>query len=152
MLKLGYNLVMSTINTGRVILGGLLAGLVINLSETVLNLFVAAQAMDESLKARNLEPLGGGPIAGFVIFSFLLGIVTVWLYAAIRPRFGPGVKTAAITGLVVWFLAYLKSSVANALMGFFPAKLVTLGTIWGIPEIILASIAGAWLYTEAANG
>ena len=94
---------MGRINAGRVILGGLLAGLVINLGETVLNLVVVAQAMEDSLRARNLPPLGGGPIAGFVILAFFVGIATVWLYAAIRPRFGPGVRTAAIAGLVVWF-------------------------------------------------
>jgi hypothetical protein len=142
---------MSTINAGRVLVGGLLAGLIINLSETVLNLFVVAQAMEDSLRARNLPPLGGGPIAGFVIFSFLVGIATVWLYAAIRPRFGPGVKTAAIAGLAVWFFAYLYSGVAMVLMGIFPAKVTTIATIWGLPEIVLAAIAGAWLYTESAN-
>ena len=55
---------MGRINVGRVVLGGLLAGLVINISETVLNLLVVAQAMEESLRARNLPALGGGPIAG----------------------------------------------------------------------------------------
>ena len=33
--------------------------------------------------------------------------VTVWLYAAIRPRFGPGPKTAICAGLIVWGLSYL---------------------------------------------
>jgi hypothetical protein len=143
---------MGQINIGRVILGGLVAGLVINISETILNLFVVAQAMEESLRARNLPPLGGGPIAGFVIFSFLVGIVTVWLYAAIRPRFGPGMKTAVIAGLVVWFFAYLYGAVGMVLMGIFRAKVMTIATIWGLSEIILASIAGAWLYTESARG
>ena len=82
---------MGRINLGRVVLGGLLAGVVINLGETVLNLVVVAQEMEDSLRARNLPPVGGGAIAGFVITAFLLGIVTVWLYAAIRPRFGAGV-------------------------------------------------------------
>jgi hypothetical protein len=143
---------MSQINAGRVILGGLLAGLVINISETALNLLVVAQAMEDSFRARNLPPLGGGPIAGFVIFSFFVGVVTVWLYAAIRPRFGPGVKTAAIAGLVVWFFAYLYGAVGMVLMGLFPAKVMTVTTIWGLPEIVIASIAGAWLYTESAIG
>ena len=46
---------MGNINVGRVILGGLLAGLVINIGESVLNLFVVAQGMDQALKARNLS-------------------------------------------------------------------------------------------------
>ena len=38
------------------------------------------------------------------------------------------------------------------LMGFFSAKVMTVVTIWGLPEIVIASIAGAWLYTESAIG
>jgi hypothetical protein len=136
------------INVGRVILGGLLAGLVINISETVLNLFVVAQPMEEALRARNLPPLGTGPIAGFIIFAFIIGIATVWLYAAIRPRFSPGMKTAAIAGLAVWFFAYLYGAVGMVLMGLFPAKVTTVATIWGLPEIVIASIAGASVYNE----
>jgi hypothetical protein len=136
------------INIGRVVLGGLLAGVVINLGETVLNLVVVAQEMEDSLRARNLPPVGGGAIAGFVILAFLLGIATVWLYAAIRPRFGAGVGTAACAGAVVWFFAYLYGGVALALMGLYSAKLMTITTLWGLAEIILASIAGAWLYHE----
>ena len=139
---------MGKINMGGVILGGLLAGLVINIGETVLNLVVVAQAMEDALRDRNLPPLGVSPIIGFVVFSFLVGIVTVWLYAAIRPRFGAGPKTAAIAGLVVWFFAYLYGSVAMVLMGLFPAKVMTVATLWGLPEIVIAAILGAWVYKE----
>ena len=89
---------MGRINVGRVLLGGLLAGLVINISETILNVVVAGQAMEDGTGARNLPPVGGSAIGGFVVITFLVGIVTVWLYAAIRPRFGPGPGTAVIAG------------------------------------------------------
>lgn len=139
---------MSRINVGRVILGGLVAGLVINAGETVLNVFVLAQAMEDSLKARNLPAVGGSAIAGFVGFAFLLGMVTVALYAAIRPRFGPSAKTAVFAGLFVWYFAYAYNTTGLILMGFFPAKVALVGMMWGLVEIVLASIAGAWVYTE----
>jgi hypothetical protein len=139
---------MGRINVGRVILGGLVAGLVINIGETILNLVVVAQAMEDAFQARNLPALGINPIIGFVVFSFAVGIVTVWLYAAIRPRFGPGPKTGAIAGLVVWFFAYLYGAVAMGMMGLFPMKLMAITTIWGLPEIVLAAVAGASLYKE----
>ena len=69
--------------------------------------------MEEALRASNLPALGGSAIGGFVFFAFLLGIVTVWLYAAIRPRFGAGAKTAVIAGLFVWFFAYFYSASAR---------------------------------------
>jgi len=140
---------MPTINLGRVVLGGLLAGLVINISETILNVVVMAQAMEELLKARNLPPtLSGSVIGAFVFLAFLLGIATIWLYAAIRPRFGSGPKTAVIAALFVWFFAYLYSGTATVLMGMYPLQVAAVGTIWGLVEIVLGSIVGAWVYTE----
>ena len=139
---------MGSINVGRVILGGVVAGLVVNMGETILNVVVAAQAMEDALRARNLPPVGGSAIGGFVLLTFALGIVTIWLYAAIRPRFGPGPRAALIAGLIVWFLAYLHQSAAMTLMGISPVGVTTLGTLWGCAEILIASVAGAALYKE----
>ena len=139
---------MSNINVGRVILGGLVAGLVINIGETILNVVVLASEMEGMLQARNLPVLGGSAIGGFVAFAFLLGIATVALYAAIRPRFGPGAKTAVFAGLFVWYFAYFYSTTANVLMGFYATKVAVVGLGWGLVEIVLASVAGAWVYKE----
>jgi hypothetical protein len=141
---------MGQINWSRVVLGGLLAGLVINISEYVLNVPVAGAEMAEQLKRLNLPPIAGSAIACFFIIGFVIGIVTVWLYAAIRPRYGPGPKTAVCAGLVVWFLAYLIPGIGYALVGYLPTGLVMLGTIWALVEMILAAVAGTWLYKEAA--
>ena len=139
---------MGKINVARVIMGGLLAGLVVNISETILNLVVVAQAMEDALKALNLPAIGGPAISGFVVMAFVLGIVTVWLYAAIRPRFGAGVQTAIVAGVAVWFFAYLYPGVGLGLMGMFPIKLNVIGLVWGFAEIVIGSIAGAWVYSE----
>jgi hypothetical protein len=138
----------SRINVGRVILGGLVAGVVINIAETILNVAVVAQSMEDALRARNLPPVSGAAIGGFVLETFIVGIVTVWLYAAIRPRFGAGAGTAVIAAAVVWFFAYLHQSFALVLMGVFPAKVMVVGTVWGLGEIVIASIVGAWVYKE----
>ena len=49
---------MGRINVGRVMLGGMLAGLVVNVSETILNVVVVASSMEAPLHERNLPPLG----------------------------------------------------------------------------------------------
>jgi hypothetical protein len=140
---------MGKVNLGRVILGGLLAGLVINISEFVLNTFVVGADMEAAMKALNRPPIDNQMIAWFVVAGFALGILAVWMYAAIRPRFGPGVRTAVFGALAVYFLAYAYPTVFVAAMGFFPARSVIIGLCWGVPEIVIASIAGAWAYTEA---
>jgi len=138
----------SAINVGKVIAGGLLCGLLINIIETILNLAVVSADMTAALKARNLPDIGNSAIIGFVVFAFLLGIGIVWLYAAIRPRFGPGVKTATIAAVTVWLFAYAYPSFGMVFMGFFTTGLTMFTLAWGLAEVIVGAIAGAWLYTE----
>src|SRR5438132_1232244 len=140
---------MAQINVKRVILGGLLAGLVINISETILNIPVMGQQMEEVLKGRNLPPVGGGAIGVFVIGAFVIGVLLVWLYAAIRPRFGAGPKTAILAGIILWLLAYVWPSLGSGMMGFIPMKLLLISTLWGLGEVILAALAGGAVYKEA---
>jgi len=139
---------MKGINLTRVVLGGLLAGLVINVGEFLFNAVLFAAEMDAALKQLGLPPMGGSTIALFVVLCFLLGIGTVWLYAAIRPRFGPGVSTALQAGAAVWVFAYLFPSIGYAAMGIYPTRLVTIGAAWGAVEVLIAAVAGAWLYRE----
>lgn len=139
---------MGKINTARVIMGGLLAGLVINIGEFILNAVLLEEQMTEALGKLNLEPAGGQAIMWFVLMGFALGIVTVWLYAAVRPRFGAGARTAVITGLVIWLLFYVGPSLGYGIMGFFPSGLLWIGVIWGLFEIPIAAVIGAWPYKE----
>ena len=84
----------------------------------------------------------------FIVNGFLTGIAAIWLYAAARPRFGPGAKTAALTGLGFWVMGYALPAIGWAAMHLFPHRLVGIGTAVGLVEIIVASIAGAALYKE----
>ena len=139
---------MGKINVGRVILGGLLAGLVVNIGEAILNLGIVARDMETALRDRNLPPVSGSAIGVLICVSFLLGIVAVWTYAVARPRLGPGVRTAVIVGVAVWFLAAAYGNVGIALVGILPASLTTVITLWALLEIVLGTVAGAWVYRE----
>jgi len=74
------------INVARVILGGLLAGLVMNISETFLNLYVIADESTAVLERLGLQFPGTHQVFIFIAMTFVLGLLLVWLYAAIRPR------------------------------------------------------------------
>jgi len=140
---------MSKINVGRVLLGGLIAGLVMNIGEFILNGVLFAKEIEEANRKLNLPPPSGNFIAVAVILMFLVGIAAVYLYAAIRPRFSPGVKTAICAGLIVWFLAFFIPSVLYTALGVNPVGLTVKGLIWELIEIPLGTIVGAWLYKEA---
>jgi len=135
-------------NMKRVVIGGLLAGVIINISETIMNVPVLGAQMEAALKQLNLPTVGGGAIGVFVVGAFVLGLMLVWLYAAIRPRFGPGPKTAIIAGIVLWLLAYVWPSLGMGLMGYMPAKLLTITVLWGLAEVIVAALAGGAVYKE----
>ena len=140
---------MGGINFGRVVLGGLLAGLVIDVGEYLLNGVVLSRDMDAAMRRLNLPTVGGSAIAVFLILGFALGIAAIWFYAAIRPRFGAGVRTALCAGAAVWFVAYLYPNVGLIVLGLFPGGMIAFATVWGLAELLLATAAGAWFYAEA---
>ena len=140
---------MSSINLGRVLLGGFVAGIVINVFEYVLNGVVLADQWPGIMSAINRPPLTFHDIVIFNVMGFVEGVVAVWTYAAIRPRFGVGVKTAVYAGVLTWVTAYVLATVTPVVMGVFPAHLAFVMVAVGLVEIIVATIAGAWLYQEA---
>lgn len=139
---------MSAINTARVLLGTLAAGVVINVVESVVNLFVLVGPMDEMLAARNLPPIEGAAIGGYVVLAFALGFLTVWTYAAMRPRFGQGPATALKAGAVVWAAFYLLGTGSNWLMGMVPLDLVFLTLAYTLPMMLVAAYVGGMVYRE----
>jgi hypothetical protein len=140
---------MRKINLARVLLGGLLAGLVINVGELILNGMVLASEWAEFLEQLGLDPTFSAPqlVAGAVI-TFIYGIVLVWIYAAIRPRFGPGPRTAVIAGLTLWVLAYVLFTASLLAGGMFSTRLMVVTIVWGAFEAPLAGVVGAWVYLE----
>jgi hypothetical protein len=142
---------MAQINTGRVLLGGLLAGVIINVSQTVANLWVFAGQFEEILANLSLDPVGGGGIAVYIVFGFILGIAAVWIYAAIRPRFGPGVQTALMAGGAMWLLARAWPMTDFTVFLNLPMWLFVMGLIWTAVEALVATVAGAWLYQEGGE-
>jgi hypothetical protein len=87
-------------------------------------------------------------MGAFTALGFALGIAAVWLYAAIRPRYGAGPKTALCAGAAVWFLSYVYGSVGMVVMGMYPAGMLTIGLTWGLVELLVATVAGAYFYKE----
>lgn len=142
---------MGKVNWGRVFLGGLVAGIVINLGEFLFHTVVFKTQMEEATRAMGKDPAAmntGTAMTVWILLGFLTGIGAVWTYAAIRPRYGAGAKTGAVAGVGVWYLAVVLSSIAMMNMGFFPQNILVTGLIWGLVEYIVATIAGAYFYKE----
>ena len=140
---------MSKINIGRVILGGLIAGLIINFGEYVLNAIVLAAQWTAVTESIHRPAVGPSQIVLFNILGFIEGIVAVWTYAAIRTRFGAGPRTAVYAALLTWVSCYFLMNVYPATLGIIPVSMLVILLAEGVVEIILATIVGAWFYREA---
>jgi hypothetical protein len=140
---------MNNINMGRVVLGGLLAGLVLNVGEFLLNEKVLGAQMKDFMTKHNFPEPGGNFLVIAIGLTFVLGIVIVLGYACIRPRLGAGVKTAIIAGLFAWFGIYFYSGIINGVLAGIPMGTMAMVLVWGLVEYAVAAVAGAWLYTEA---
>jgi hypothetical protein len=136
-------------NYARVLLGGLVAGIVLNIGEFLLNGMLLAKEMEEFFSKCGLTPPGGSALIILVLITFLMGIFIVYVYAAIRPRYGPGPKTAICAGLIGWFCVSFYSNAVGFALGFVPTNLFAIGLAWGLVEYTLGAIAGAWVYKEA---
>src|SRR5437870_11241285 len=140
---------MNKINFGRALLGGIVAGLILNIGEWLLNGVILHDQMQEFFKRCGFAQPGTNFLVVAVAITFVLGIVIVLGYAAIRPRFGAGPKTAIIAALFAWFGIYLYSGVINGLLFGIPMNTMLLVLAWGLVEYIIGALVGAWLYKEA---
>ncbi len=139
---------MAKINLGRVILGGLLAGLIMNVGEFLLHEKVVK--VDE-VAAMTAIGKGGstGQVWVWIVYGFVFGIVALWLYAAMQPRFAAGAGTATRAAVAAWFLNTLLPAVAFVNLGIYSFNLSVLTSVWGLVETVIAVIVGARLYRDA---
>ena len=122
---------MGAINFVGVLKGGLAAALIMNVSQYLLGMMIGANTVT--------------PVAAVIVRTTALAIAMVWLYAAIRPRFGPGPKTAIWAGLVVWGLSY----VFQAIVGGQSLGSIVVIIAWTGVEMLIASSVGGYLYHES---
>lgn len=136
---------MKKVNWPRVLGCGLLAGIV----------WLVLGSIVTALLGRNFAALPnnrlGAPTPGFVLLNVVVdlleGITILWLYSAIRPRYGPGAKTAILAAFAWWFIVSL-GDVTWCSFGFFPASTVIPLMIGTLPASILATLTGARFYKE----
>ena len=138
---------MGKINLSRVILGGIVAGIIVNVSEGLLHDMVMKSQFEEALRALGKTQGHSGTVMfWWLVWGFVMGIASVWLYAAIRPRYGAGPATAVRAGIAAWILSCVLMTIAMTNLDLFPFNPLVL--VWTLVEAIVATLAGAALYKE----
>lgn len=85
-----------------------------------------------------------------LIMDVIAGILLVWLYAAIRSRFGPGQKTAIYAAIYFWLVAAF-FTMNYAAMGMMSWGLWTTYSIVWLVITIIGAIVGGRMYAEDAT-
>lgn len=141
------------INTSKVVVGGLAAGVVNNvLGFVVQGVMLGKRMMDEMVAAApSLQGKGMDTTTTIarVVTGFAIGILIVWLYAAMRPRFGPGPKTAFLAGFVVWLCGFI-FYMDWLYMGMMSVGLYAMVSVAMLVTCSITAWVGALLYKEDA--
>ncbi|HEY1876364.1 MAG TPA: hypothetical protein VGG66_02805 [Rhizomicrobium sp.] len=140
---------MTNINLGRVLLGGIVAGAIICAAGFVLNGIVLADQWRAVTDSIHRPPVSSNQVILFNILAFVQGIAAVWTYAAIRPRFGAGPRTAVYAALLTWVTCYFLLNVFPTVLGVFPVSMLVILVAEGMVEIVVATLVGAYFYREA---
>jgi hypothetical protein len=133
-------------NINRVILAGLLAGIVYFLGDGLVHGVLLKQQWAAILGPQTQQDLHS-PVF-FLPYDLLKGLAVMWIYAGIRPRFGPGPKTAVLAGLAGWFLVIPVALLGLLPMNFFSTQFVMLWSVYGVVPMVVGALVGGWIYRE----
>ena len=145
---------MGPIHNKRVFVGGLIAGAVLSVSDVVLYGSVLKAPMEVAWRAAGRPTMSDFQrtfeVPGSILLDFVVGIVLMWLYAAIQPRFRAGLGTAVRAGLAAWLLAALLCA-AFMFQGVMPPGIMNITILVLLVEYPLAVVLGAKLYTDGPS-
>jgi hypothetical protein len=138
---------MGKINVGKVIVGGIVAGIVMNGLDYVINAIIMKNQLALAAAARNID-LSVVSVPTMVALDFAMGLMIVFTYACIRTRFGPGPKTAIVAGLII-------AISTNILAAYFAGQGFFSWDLWAkmagleAGNTLISALAGCAVYTEA---
>lgn len=142
---------MGGIHVGRWLAGGAAAGALIWVLEGLASTLYM-EDMQAVLEAHGVAlEMGAGAIGLSLLVSLIAGLALVFFYAAARPRFGPGPRTAVVVAVAYWLGGYVLSLLGYQMLGLFPSGMLVLWGTVGLVELTLAALLGGWIYREASS-
>ncbi len=142
---------MKQINTGRVVIGGVVAGVILFIVGGIVNGVILGsdwKAWTQTMGSLIHPPSGSTGMLIWLVVSLVNGITGVWIYAGIRPRYGAGPRTAVLTGVLVWLVASLTPAFGMVALGAYPKHVMATEAATGFVGFLVAILAGAAIYQE----
>jgi hypothetical protein len=143
---------MPRINWGRLILGSLIAAIILFITDGFIHEKLAKADWMALYAALRATPPEGHSVnmIYFAVFELGRGFTAIMFYVLMRAFYGAGPKTAVIAGIAGWIAFSLTGPVQFIPLGFFSTALwLKVGALHFITSII-ATMAGAALYKDAA--
>ena len=139
---------MSGINLSRVFVAGLVAGVVANALDFVINTYLLANEMADMAQRLNLNMAAvESSTTTWIVVDFIWGLLLVFAYAAMRPRFGAGPRTAVISGLTLW-LGVTAVFAGLMAMGLYTQQAYLKSSALALVSTLIPSLVGGYLYKE----
>jgi hypothetical protein len=144
---------MSNVNWGKFILGALIVAAICFVSDGFLHQRVVNEQWEAVIAAlgATVPEHAGFSMVWFVVFEAGRGFLTMYVYVLLRPRLGPGVKTATWAGVVAWVAYSLTGPAQFIPLGFYSVSLWAFVGIYQLVFTIIAAIVGAAPYSEKAT-
>ena len=142
---------MSRVNWIRLIIGGVIASVILFLTDGFFHERVVVADWMAVFAALGARPPTETPInlLYFAIYEVGRGFLAMILYVLMRSYRKPGPKTAVVAGIIVW-LAFSVTGPAQFIpLGFFSHALWLKVGAFHLITSITATIAGAAIYRDA---
>jgi len=138
-------------NTSKVVVGGLVAGVVLNVIDWFVYTRLLVNQMTAAMEAykpgSSAMMMSGNAITIYVITDFVFGLLLVYTYAAVRPRLGPGPRTAATVAGLFWLFATFINA-QQLVMGMMDKNLFWEVSLIQLITLVLGTWFGAMVYSE----
>jgi hypothetical protein len=142
---------MSKMNFRRWLLAGLVAGVIMDILGFLIDGIWLKPAWQSGMQSLGLTGFAPSAWAWFNVLGVVNGLMALWVYCGIRPRFGPGLNTAFKAAVVVWIVGALIPNLSLMVFGgLFSHQLAAYTTLGSFIQIVVGVIAGAALYKEEA--
>jgi hypothetical protein len=128
---------MARINVGRVIVGGIIAGVICFFGDGIVHGVLLKDRWAGIMTAlgKSSADVGRQHPGYFLAYDLLKG---------------PGPATALLAAITIWLLVIPTPIIGLLPMEFFSAKFAVLWSLYGLVPIIIGALIGAWIYREAA--
>jgi hypothetical protein len=142
---------MGKMNFRRWLLAGLVAGVVMDILGFLIDGIWLKSAWQSGMPSLGMSGFAPSTWAWFNVLGIVNGLMALWVYCGIRPRFGAGLNTAFKAAIVVWVIGSLIPNLAFMVLGgVLSHQLAAYVTLGAFIQCVVGVISGAAVYKEQA--